>query len=168
MHTGTFGVAESGYLPPVTVEQDGWRAWTTYEVEYRNHDDPLVATGEHPLVQPQRLYKEVVPATTALVRLHFPLTGKAIAILFSCLPESPTSTRIFKMMARDDLGGSAERLAEAEKFEDQVLDEDLAVLETFDTMSVPLDLRTEVHVRADRLSLAYRRLLAAMIAGEQP
>lgn len=30
-------------------------------------------------------------------------------------------------------------------------------------MSRPLDLRTEVHVRADRLSVVYRRLLASMI-----
>ena len=165
VHTGTFGVAEAAYLPPVTVEQDRWRAWTTYEVQYRNHDDPLVATGEHPLEQPQRLYKEVVPATTALVRLAFPLTGRTIAILFSCLPESPTSTRIFKMMARDDLAGSAEHLAAAERFEDRVLDEDLAVLEAYDTMSVPIDLKVEVHVRADRLSVAYRRQLAAMIEG---
>lgn len=166
VHAGTFGVAEAGYVPPVTVEHDGKRAWTTYEVQYRNHDDPLVATGEHPLEQPQRLHKEVVPATTALVRLEFPLTGKTIAILFSCLPESPTSTRIFKMMARDDLGGSAERLAAAERFEDRVLDEDLAVLEAYGTMAVPIDLQAEVHVRADRLSVAYRRLLAAVMRGE--
>ena len=52
-------------MPPQFVETEGWRAWTTYEITYRNHDDPLVATGEHPLEQPQLLYKEVWPATTA-------------------------------------------------------------------------------------------------------
>lgn len=79
-----------------------------------------------PLEQPQHLYNEVAGASTALVRLELPLTGKTITILFSCLPESPTSTRIFKMMARDDLGGSRTRLAQAEEFEEMVLDEDLA------------------------------------------
>lgn len=168
VHTGTFGVPEAGYLPPIEVEQDAWRAWTTYQVMYRNHDDPLVATGEHPLEQPQELYKEVIAATTALIRLDFPLTGKRIAILFACLPESPTSTRIFKMMARNDLGGSRVRLAQAEEFEDRVLDEDLDILEAYETMSLPLDLREEVHVRADRLSVAYRRLLARMVGVEAP
>lgn len=163
VHTGTFGVPDSGYLPPVTVERGEGKAWTTYEVMYRNHDDPMVATGEHPLEQPQLLYKEVIPATTALIRLEFPLTGKTITILFSCQPESPTSTRIFKMMARNDLGGSAVRLAQAEEFEDRVLDEDLDILEAYETMSVPLDLREEVHVRADRLPVAYRRLLADLL-----
>ena len=47
-----------------------------------------------------------------------------------------------------------------------MLDEDLAVLEAYDAMSVPIDLQVEVHVRADRLAVAYRRLLAAMIQGE--
>lgn len=162
VHTTTFGVASAAYLPDHAVDHDGWRASTTYEVTYRNHDDPLVAAGEHPLEQPQLLYKEVCPPTTAFIRLRFPLTGRTIAILFSCLPETATSTRVFKMMARDDFGGDAERLADAEKFEDLVLDEDLAVLETYADMSLALDLRTEVHTRGDKLSVAYRRLLGRM------
>lgn len=162
VHTSTFGVPDAAYVPPFDVEQDGWRAWTTYEVMYRNHDDPLVATGEHPLEQLHHLYKEVMPPTTALVRLQFPLTGKTIAILFSCLPESAGSTRIFKMMARDDFDHSPELLAAAEKFEDVVLDEDLAVLEAYESMGLPLDLQSEVHVRADRLAVVYRRLLARL------
>ena len=82
----TFGVADAGYLPPArSSTTDGGRGPPTRS-PYRNHDDPLVATGEHPLEQPQRLYKEVCPATTALVRLDFPLTGKTIAILFPCRP----------------------------------------------------------------------------------
>lgn len=168
VHTGTFGVAGAAYLPDHTVDHDGdggWRASTTYEVTYRNHDDPLVATGEHPLEQPQLLYKEVCPPTTAFIRLGFPLTGRTIAILFSCLPESAGSTRVFKMMARDDFGGDAQLLADAEKFEDLVLDEDLAVLEAYEDMSLALDLRTEVHTRGDKLSVAYRRLLARMAEG---
>jgi vanillate O-demethylase monooxygenase subunit len=164
VHTGTFGVAHAAELPPQHVEHDDWRAWTTYEITYRNHDDPLVATGEHALEQPQLLHKELCPATTAVVRLVFPLTGRTIAILFSCLPESATSTRIFKVIARDDFEGDAARIAASIEFEDRVLDEDLAVLEAFRHRGVPLDLRVEVHTRNDRLPVAYRRLLARMLA----
>jgi vanillate O-demethylase monooxygenase subunit len=162
VHAGTFGVPDGGYVPPQQVERHDWCASTTYEVTYRNHDDPLVATGEHPLIQPQKLYKECRPATTALIRLDFPLTGRTIAILFSCLPESAHSTVVFKMMARNDLGGDEARIADSIRFEDRVLDEDLAVLESYPTMELPLDLRTEVHTRVDRLSTAYRRLLAEL------
>ncbi len=165
VHTGTFGVAEAGYLPPHEVDRATWVASTTYRVQYRNHDDPLVATGEHPLVQPQDLTKVCWPATTALVRLYFPLTRRTMAILFSCLPVDRDHTVVFKMMARDDLDGDRDRLAESLAFEDLVLDEDLAVLEAFPSTELPLDLRTEVHTRADRLSTTYRRILADLVTG---
>ncbi len=71
MHAGTFGVDDGGYLAPSEVHRDGRLAYTTFEVPYRNYDDPLVATGEHPLVQPQVLYKEIAGPTTAVVRCIF-------------------------------------------------------------------------------------------------
>jgi phenylpropionate dioxygenase-like ring-hydroxylating dioxygenase large terminal subunit len=164
VHTTTFGVAEDAFLPAHEVERDGWRASTTYVTPYRNHDDPLVATGEHPLVQEHHLFKEFAAATTALVRLTFPLTGGVISILFSCLPEDGSSSRVFKMMARNDFGGDQDKLADSIQFEDRVLDEDLAVLESYRHTHVPLDPRVEVHTRNDKLGLAYRRVLAELVA----
>ena len=64
----------------------GWKAHTTFDVQYRNFDDPLVETGEHPLVQPQRLYKEIAGPTSAIVRLYHPLTDKTVSFLFACSP----------------------------------------------------------------------------------
>jgi phenylpropionate dioxygenase-like ring-hydroxylating dioxygenase large terminal subunit len=165
VHTRTFGVDDAGYLPPHEVVVDGWRIATTYQVSYKNHDDPLVATGEHPLVQPQELYKECAPASTALIRLDFPLTGRRIAILFALQPEHDGSTRIYKQMARNDFGGDGARLAASIAYEDLVMDEDLEVLEAYREMGIHLDVRAEVHVRTDRLSVAYRRLLAALVDG---
>ncbi len=163
VHTGTFGVPDADYLPPEPVSRNGWTASTTYRVTYRNHDDPLVATGQHPLEQPQDLYKEVRPATTALVRLSFPLTGAVLSILFSCLPVDASRTVVFKMMARNDFDGDGERMAASLKFEDQVLDEDLAVLEAYRSTQLPLDPTIEVSTRVDRLSVTYRRLLAELV-----
>lgn len=163
VHTGTFGVADAPYIPPQQVDHEGWVASTTYEVAYQNHDDPLVATGEHPLVQPQLLYKECRPATTALVRLSFPLTDKTLTILFSCLPVNAEHSIVFKMMARDDFGGDEALMKESLDFEDRVLDEDLAVLEAYPSKNLPTDLRQEVHTRVDRLSTTYRRVLGELI-----
>ena len=160
VHAGTFGVTDDPVVPPFDVVRDGWRASSTCTLPYRNYDDPLVATGEHPLVQPQVLFKQVLGPTTALVRIGFPLTGRTVVFLFACCPETRQRTRLFKLMARDDFDGDAERMADALEFEDRVLDEDLVVLEAYDDMGLAIDLRTEVHTRADRLSVAYRRLLA--------
>lgn len=165
VHTGTFGVPDKPYIEPSGVDTGEWTASTTYRVMYKNHDDPLVASGEHPLEQPQDLYKEVRPATTALIRLGFPLTGKRIAILFSCLPETATTSVVFKMMARNDFNGNREQLDASIAFEDSVLDEDLVVLEAYPNHDLPLDLTTEVHTRVDRLSVTYRRLLGQLVAG---
>jgi phenylpropionate dioxygenase-like ring-hydroxylating dioxygenase large terminal subunit len=110
------------------------------------------------------LHKEFAIATTAFLRLRFPMTGAVIAILFSCLPVDGERSTVFKMMARNDLAGDAERIAGAISFEDRVLDEDLSVLEAYRHRGVPLDPRVEVHTRNDRLSLAYRRALADLVA----
>jgi phenylpropionate dioxygenase-like ring-hydroxylating dioxygenase large terminal subunit len=163
VHTTTFGVADDAFLPHHEVHRDGWRASTTYVAPYRNHDDPLVATGEHPLVQEHHLYKELAPATTALIRLNFPMTGGVITILFSCLPHDNGSSTVFKMIARNDFAGDRAKIDESIGFEDRVMDEDLAILESYDHIAVPLDTRVEVHTRADKLGLAYRRVLAEMI-----
>lgn len=164
VHTGTFGVPDADYLPPQPAERDGWTASTTYQVTYKNHDDPLVETGEHPLEQPQDLYKEVRPATTALIRLAFPLTGKVIAILFSCLPVDAERTIVYKMMARNDYEGDQAKITASLVFEDQVLDEDLAVLEAYRSMALPIDTTAEVSTRVDRLSVTYRRMLAELVS----
>ncbi len=42
-------------------------------------------------------------------------------------------------------------------------DEDRRALDAFRDHRLPLDLRREVHVADDRMSLAYRRLLAELV-----
>jgi vanillate O-demethylase monooxygenase subunit len=160
VHTGTFGDDRAAEVNDDGVERDGWSVRTVFDTWYRNHDDPLVATGEHDLLQPQRLLKRGGASLTVYLRLSFPVTGATLAILFSCQPESPTSTRIFKVVARDDTGGDPARIARCIEDEDRIMAEDLALLERYDRMVLHLDPRVEVHTRADRLSLAWRRVMA--------
>ena len=77
-----------------------------------------------------------------------------------CTPESADCTRIYKLVARDDLAGDPVRIAQTVVDEDLILAEDLAVLERYARMEIHLDPRVEVHTKGDRLSLAWRRLLA--------
>ena len=165
VHVTTFGVPESAEVPPSEVTTAGLSARTTYTTWYLNEDDPLTATGEHPLVQPHIVEKTVYAPYCVYMRLSFPLTSQIFAILYAMQPETAGSTRIFKVMARNDFGGDGDKIAAMLAFEDRVLDEDIAVLESFADPLVHLDLTTEVHTRADRLSLAYRRLLIKMASG---
>ena len=67
-------------------------------------------------------------------------------------------------MSRNDLHDPAAQLPDLLDFEDRVLDEDLVVLEAYDVMAVSTDVRAEISVRSDRLSVAYRRILAELVA----
>lgn len=163
VHTATFGTDEAALVVNEPVVRDGWDVSTTFDTWYRNFDDPLVATGEHPEVQPQRLLKQGTAGYTVYLRLGFPVTGATFSILFCCQPETATRTRIYKLMARDDLGGDQDRIESTIADELQILEEDLAILERYAAMAVHLDL-TECHTRGDRLSVGWRRILGDLVA----
>ena len=103
VHVRTFGTPEAAYVSPHHVERDGWEITTVYEAPYRNHDDPFVDTGEHPLVQPHVLTKVGRPPASVYLTLDFPMTGRRLAILFVCQPETRERTRVYKLMAHDGL-----------------------------------------------------------------
>ncbi len=161
VHVRTFGTPEAAYVSPHHVTRDGWEIRTVYEAPYRNHEDPLVATGDHPLVQPHTLTKVGRPPASVYLTLDFPLTGRRLAILFVCQPETRDRTRVYKVMAHDGIApDDIERITDLIAYEDLVLDEDLAILEQMPAMTLATDPRVELHSTADKLSVAYRRLLA--------
>jgi phenylpropionate dioxygenase-like ring-hydroxylating dioxygenase large terminal subunit len=160
VHAATFGVDGAFDVANDEVEREGWVVRSTFTAPYQNHDDPLVATGEHPLVQPHSVIKIGYAGCNATLELRFPLTGGAFGIAYACQPETATSTRVYKVMARNDVDRAA--MERSVKDEDVILQEDLAILERFDRMGVDLDLTTEVHTKADRLSVAWRRMMGAL------
>ena len=166
MHPGTFGTPEAEAVSHHEVSRDGWEVRTVFHAPYRNHDDPLVTTGEHPLVQPHVLTKVGRPPCAVHLTLDFPLTGARLAILFVCQPEANGSTRVYKLMARRGYVESAAALDELVTYEDDVLTEDLAVLGAYHSMSLPANLTAEVHVPSDKLSVAYRRVLGELLRPE--
>jgi vanillate O-demethylase monooxygenase subunit len=164
VHKRTFGDDRASLVVDDGIETEGWLVRTQFSTWYRNFDDPLVATGEHDAVQPQELLKQGGASLSVYLRLYFPVTGATIAILFCCTPETADRTRIYKLVARDDTSGDEQRIAQTIVDEDLILAEDLAVLERYTAMVTHLDQRVEVHTKGDRLSLAWRRMLAQWAA----
>jgi phenylpropionate dioxygenase-like ring-hydroxylating dioxygenase large terminal subunit len=162
VHAETFGVPEAATVVEPGIDRRGWEVETTFSTWYRSLDDPLVETGEREAVQPQDLLKRGGASYTVYLRLQFPATGWTTSILFACQPESAATTRVYKLLARDDLGGDLQRLHTFVKDEDQILVEDLAILERYPHRMIHLDRKVEMHTRADRLSLAWRDLVAEM------
>ena len=160
VHASTFGDQKASVVVDDGIERDGLVVRTRFSTWYRNLDDPQVATGEHEAVQPQDLLKEGSASMTVYLRLFFPVTGATLAILFSCQPETAGRTRIYKLVARNDVAGDDDRIKQTVADEDRILQEDLAVLEPYHEMALHLDPRVEVHTKGDRLSVAWRRVLA--------
>ena len=152
VHAGTFGVQDDGPLGTGDVVVDGLSVTQSFTSPYRT-DAGVV---EHTVT------KTAGPSTTVHLRLDLP--GTTIGILLACLPETATTTRVFKLLTRDDLGGDTGRLEEFVKEEDRILDEDLAILERYPVQELPLDPRVELHTKVDRLSLAWRGVMARAVA----
>jgi len=149
VHAASFGVADDGPLAAGSVTGAGWRVTGLFDTPYR--DGGAVVC--------HRVIKTAGVCGSAHVRLELP--GVTIGILLACQPESLAATRVFKLITRDDIGGDAGRLAAFVSEEDQILAEDLAILERYPSGLLPLDPRAEVHTRADRLSVAWRKLMAS-------
>ncbi len=90
------------------------------------------------------------------------------AFTFFMQPCSDQETRLFLGVACDDTKGDVERIRAETVFNNTVYDEDLAVLEEFADMRLPLDLRAEVHTQVDAHLVKYRRLLSDIVATRNP
>jgi phenylpropionate dioxygenase-like ring-hydroxylating dioxygenase large terminal subunit len=152
VHAASFGVAEDGPLAAGDVSTGDWRVTGVFDTPYR--DGGVIVT--------HRVIKTAGVSTSAHVRLELP--GVTLGLLLACQPEDHETTRVYKLITRSDLDGDAERLAAFVAEEDQILAEDLAILGRYASGLLPLDPRTEVNTRADRLSVAWRKLMATASA----
>jgi phenylpropionate dioxygenase-like ring-hydroxylating dioxygenase large terminal subunit len=152
VHAGSFGTDEA-QLAGGEVLRTGNLVVATFGTPYR----------EGGVVRDHTVTKTVGASLSVHLRLELD-GGATMGILLVCLPESATSTRVFKLLARDDIAGAAD-LEEFVKSEDQILAEDLTILERYPDTALALDPRTELHTRSDRLSLAWRTLLADAARG---
>lgn len=163
VHAATFGVDESARVVDAGVERDGWSVHTTFSTWYRTMDDPRADAGERDSLQRQDLFKQGFASYNVYLRLDFPDIGWTFGIMFCCQPETAESTRVYKLIARrDDLPPDPRRLDAFVKDEDRITAEDLGILERYPHRHIHLDRHTEMHTKADRLSLAWRNLMAEM------
>jgi phenylpropionate dioxygenase-like ring-hydroxylating dioxygenase large terminal subunit len=167
VHAGTFGTDESAVLAPYDVERDGWGFRVVYQHAFANREDPGVAAGLRPLVQTRRMtYRYLAPFFLSL-RLEF-LEAEGVNVIgFFIQPQSEERCRLYTTLWRNDVGDDPAAAASSIAFEQEVLNEDLAVQSRYGELSLPLDLRTEVHTRADRNTMELRRVLADLVAASE-
>jgi vanillate O-demethylase monooxygenase subunit len=98
----------------------------------------------------------------ARLTVHFPGDGRLV-ILNAASPISARKTRVFVPIARNfDHDKSLQPVYD---FNHQVFDEDKQIVERQYPEDLPIDLLEEVHIRADRTSIEYRKALGALGLG---
>jgi phenylpropionate dioxygenase-like ring-hydroxylating dioxygenase large terminal subunit len=171
VHAATFGAADVTTVEDYQVERGKWSCQATYEHPFQNQEDPGVASGERPLLQTRRMtYRYQAPFALSL-HLEYLDTGVVNVIGFFVQPEAVDRCRIHSYLWRNDLHRAdmtpAEQAAYRERvvdFEVAVVKEDLALHHRFGDLSLPLHLPDEVHTRADRITVALRRVLADLVS----
>ncbi len=156
-HTSTFGDRNNPEVPDYTVT----RTERGVRVEYLSHVSNYGPAQRH-LAPSDFLWRrtfEVFPPFCARLIVHFP-DDKKLWILNAASPVSARQTRLFCPLARNfDKDGDVEAVRQ---FNLRVFNEDRVLVENQKPEDLPLDLGLEVHIAADRTSVAYRRLLKQM------
>jgi phenylpropionate dioxygenase-like ring-hydroxylating dioxygenase large terminal subunit len=170
VHAGTFGAGEARLVPPyeVSVDADGRGCRSVQEQWFDNPEDPGVAAGVRPVRQRRRATYVYRAPFQLMLRLEELDAGAVKTILFFIQPESLRRTTIYTKMLLFGIGGAAvpdaATVAREVAFEEAVLGEDLVLQSHIRLTGLPLRMRDELHVRADRLGVALRRLLRGFVA----
>lgn len=157
VHTDTFADPENPVVPAYMPQITSYG----FEAEYRS------SVGNYPIGWVEygrtgfewlRHFRVHVPFTATL-EIHFPDDGRLV-IMNAASPVSARKTRMFAPMCRNfdkDIP-----LQDVYDFNRRVFEEDRALVEAQKPENLPLDANLEVHVMADRSSIAYRRALRAI------
>jgi vanillate O-demethylase monooxygenase subunit len=164
LHRSTFGSPDARRISPGAVEREPWGFSFSMPVAIRATNDPGVAAGTRPIDQERWMYYRYRAPFFVELRLDYPVMGGSNVILFFVQPETAERATMYVTLLFEQPGGfTAEELADRVAFEYRVVGEDLALQERFDELSLPLDLTAECHVRADRPTLEYRRVLGQLV-----
>jgi phenylpropionate dioxygenase-like ring-hydroxylating dioxygenase large terminal subunit len=171
VHAATFGAGDRTEVDPYDVEVEAGGFRSVQEQWVDNPQDPEVATGGRPLRQLRRATYVYRAPFQLRLRLEFLESGAVTTILFLLQPEDADSTRIYTCLLLSAGPGaplpSPATVAAEVAFEERVLAEDLQLQATMESAGLPLVLRDELHVRADRLGVALRRALVEFAAASQ-
>jgi hypothetical protein len=99
--------------------------------------------------------------------LDFPDTGEHTMVAFVAQPATADVTVIYKLVAGPAAAGPESLQAQVDS-EIAVLEEDLSMLGLLDEPELPLDLRAELHTKADRATVELRRMLTEFCLAEGP
>jgi phenylpropionate dioxygenase-like ring-hydroxylating dioxygenase large terminal subunit len=160
IHDKTFGDRKNPQVPTYDVEKNALGLQARYRStvgNYLRQDGSDAAPQEGVL----RVFDVYLPFTARLT-IHMP-DGARLVILDSASPVSSRHTRLFPPLLRNyDQDQPLEPFIE---YNNQIFSEDTGIVESQCPEDLPLNLLDEVHIRADKTSIAYRQELGRLGLG---
>jgi len=162
VHVGTFGNPEVTEVDEVEVQSTptGLR----YVFPYLARNPATSTLGSSPTVRRLMEYEVWLPFCARLA-IKYPESGEGSEhVIFNCAaPVSAKAMRIFMFLARNFEHETPGEQVVA--FDARIVAEDRPVVESQRPEQLPLDLAEELHVQADRMTIAYRKALASLGLG---
>lgn len=156
VHSDTFGDPNNVVVPTYSPNFTDYG----FDVDYRSTVGNYPHGGRigEPGFEWLRHFEAFVPFT-ATITVHFP-EGGILNIMNAASPVSARHTRMFAPIARNF--DQDEPVEDVYDFNLRVFEEDRAIVEIQQPENLPLDPKLEVHIPADRSSVAYRRCLRGL------
>jgi len=164
VHAATIGGAGPEPIPRADVARDGLSFTAVREHTFTNLTDPAVLDGSRPAVQRRRMtYRYQAPLTATLLLEFLDAEGWQF-LTFVVAPEDEHACRVYQTVTGPGLA-DAEQAESAAKYEMTIFEEDLDLQRrALSGLDFPLDVTAELHTRADRVSVEFRRVLAAAVS----
>ncbi|HEY1623234.1 MAG TPA: aromatic ring-hydroxylating dioxygenase subunit alpha, partial [Streptosporangiaceae bacterium] len=159
VHAATIGGSGPEPIARPEIERDGLAFTAIREHTFTNVNDPAVKEGTLPAVQRRRMTYGYQAPLHATLLLEFLDTGTWQFLTFTTQPEDTDSCRAYMTLTAPDMTDPAV-VKDNVDYEMAILAEDLDLQQRALTgLEFPLDPAAELHIRADRISVEFRRIL---------
>ena len=167
VHAATIGGAGPEPIPRADVVRRGLSFTAVREHTFSNLTDPAVRDGVRPAVQRRRMtYRYQAPLTATLLLEYLDAEGWQF-LTFAVSPEDERACRVYQTVTGPGLA-DPDQAESAAKYEMAIFEEDLELQRrALSGLEFLLDPAAELHTRADRVSVEFRRVLAAAVGAEQ-
>jgi vanillate O-demethylase monooxygenase subunit len=164
VHAATIGGAGPEPIPRADVVREGLSFTAVREHTFTNLTDPAVVDGSRPAIQRRRMtYRYQAPLTATLLLEYLDADGWQF-LTFVVAPEDERTCRVYQTVTGPGLTDQ-EQAESAAKYEMSIFDEDLDLQRrALSGLEFPLDPAAELHTRADRIAVEFRRVLASAVA----
>jgi phenylpropionate dioxygenase-like ring-hydroxylating dioxygenase large terminal subunit len=165
VHAATIGGAGPELIPRADVARHGLSFTAVREHTFTNLTDPAVRDGSRRAVQRRRMtYRYQAPLAATLLLEYLDAEGWQF-LTFVVTPEDERTCRVYQTVTGPGLA-DPEQADNAAKYEMLIFEEDLDLQRrALSGLEFPLDPAAELHTRADRVAVEFRRVLASAVSG---